>query len=235
MPRNCPLGLGVAEIQAGRRSIAQVFQVRPRTGAVWPDTASAPFRRINVSGSSPLSSTTTLTSKPSFTRSSHDSRGGPLPGGVRVEAEHDLRREPPEQLRLLGRQGRAAGRHDRRRFRLKDLGEIEISLDQHDVTRASGSRPSSGSVRRASGLSSKSPSPASSDTSGPGRRPWIGRRRRSTDPVSRQMGTISRLRNRSTIVAVVTLRRPARSEAAGPAQTPASAAAPSARHGVDGA
>ena len=40
--------------------------------AVFHDTARAPFRLIKVSGSSPLSSTTTLTSNPSATSSSHD-------------------------------------------------------------------------------------------------------------------------------------------------------------------
>ena len=85
---------------------------------------------MNVSGSSPLSSTTTLTSNPSATSSSHDRAAAPWPGGVRIEAEHDLRREPPQQLRLLRRQRRAARGDAGAACDLEHLREIEIPLDQ---------------------------------------------------------------------------------------------------------
>ena len=69
--------------------------------AVFHGTVRRPCRRMNVSGSSPLSSTTTLTSKPFGDQQLARPGRGALAGGVGVEAQHDLRREPAQQLRLL--------------------------------------------------------------------------------------------------------------------------------------
>ena len=130
LAQELPPAVVVAEVEPAGRLIEQVFQIRPRGCAAVHDTRRAPLRLMNVSGSSPLSSTTTLTSNPSATSSSHDRDRRALAGRVGVEAEHDLRREPAEQLRLLRRQRRAARGDHRRRLRLKHLREIEIALDQ---------------------------------------------------------------------------------------------------------
>ena len=71
-----------------------------------------------------------MTSKPFGDQQFARPRRRALAGRVGVEAQHDLRREPPQQLRLLRRQRRAARGDHRRRLRLEHLGEVEIALDQ---------------------------------------------------------------------------------------------------------
>ena len=58
----------------------------------------------------PLQQSTTLTSNPSATSSSHERTAAPWPAASGIEAEHDPAREPAQQLGLLRRQRRAARR-----------------------------------------------------------------------------------------------------------------------------
>ena len=87
-----PAAVVVSEIEPLGGLIEQIFQVRPRRSLsrYW----SPPFRRMNVSGSSPLSSTTTLTSKPSATSSSHDRTAAPWPAasGSKLRTTFDVNR-----------------------------------------------------------------------------------------------------------------------------------------------
>ena len=65
--------------------------------------------------------------------------GGGLAGAVGVVAEHGLRREAPQHLRLLRRQRRAAGRDHRKAAGLVDLREVEVALDdQREVAPCAG-------------------------------------------------------------------------------------------------
>ena len=122
-----PPALGLAEVEAAGRLIEQVLQIRPRaaqsfTVAVASVPADEGIRILALVQDDHVD--VKAFSYKQFTRS----RRCALTGRVGVEAEDRLRREPPQQLRLLRRQRRAARGHGRSRLRLVDLREIEIPL-----------------------------------------------------------------------------------------------------------
>ena len=197
-PEELAAAVVLAEIQPGGGLIEQVLQIRPRTAQSFTILRPAlpPDERIGIFA---LVQHHHVDVEPFGDQQLARSGRRPLAGRVRVVAEHHFRRESPQQLRLLRRERGAARGDDGRRLGLKHLREVEVSLDEHREAQLFESAPSSGSARTASGSSSRSASRANSGTSDrPDRRPSAGRRTRSPTPVSRQIGTIRRLRNRST-------------------------------------
>ena len=103
-----PPAVVVPEIEPRGRLIEQVLQIRPRRAQSVHGTASAavpPDERIGIFA---LVQHHDVDVEPFGDQQLARPRRRALPGRVRIEAEDDLRREPPEQLRLLRRQRRAA-------------------------------------------------------------------------------------------------------------------------------
>ena len=78
LPEELPPAFVLPEVEPRRRLVQQILQIRLRPPQALPVFV-RPRLRMNVSGSSPLSSTTTLTSKPSATSRSHERAAAPWP------------------------------------------------------------------------------------------------------------------------------------------------------------